>query len=166
MDTPLSSTFSTLILRHPFVAAVAMQRERSEDPTCRTAWTDGKVLAVNPAWLQALGLEERVSVVAEAAYHVALAHHLRRGPREPGLWQLATDLAVNALLRADGFLLPEGPLLILPSAMPRPRSSTTASSRSSRLLRTPGAAGGGLRPVAGRLRAERRRGGARRSSRR
>jgi predicted metal-dependent peptidase len=37
--------------------------------------------------------------------HVALAHHLRRGQRDPSRWNHACDYAVNALLVADGFTL-------------------------------------------------------------
>jgi predicted metal-dependent peptidase len=99
-----------LILRHPFLATLALRLERVEDPTAETAWTDGVHLAVNPRWFEQLPEEQRLSLVAHECYHVALAHHLRRGRREPVRWNHACDYAVNALLVGDGIELYEGAL--------------------------------------------------------
>jgi len=107
----LKRSLARLILRHPFVASVALRLQRLDDPTCETAWTDGIHLAVNPAWFEQLSDDQRVVVVAHETLHVALAHHLRRRGRDPKRWNYACDYAVNALLVGDGFTLPPGALL-------------------------------------------------------
>jgi predicted metal-dependent peptidase len=101
----LQRLLARLILRHPFLATLALRLERVEDPTCETAWTDGVRLGVNPAYLEALGDEERLTLLAHECYHVALGHHLRRRGRDERRWNRACDYAVNALLLADGFRL-------------------------------------------------------------
>lgn len=101
----LQRVLGRLVLRHPFLASLALRLTRVEDPTARTAWTDGVHLAVNPTWFAQLGDEERLSLVAHECYHVALGHHLRRGSRDLARWNQACDYAINALLVADGFTL-------------------------------------------------------------
>jgi len=107
----LKRSLARLILRHPFVASVALRLQRLDDPTCETAWTDGIHLAVNPAWFEQMSDDQRLVVVAHETLHVALAHHLRRRGRDPKRWNYACDYAVNALLVGEGFTLPPGALL-------------------------------------------------------
>jgi predicted metal-dependent peptidase len=99
-----------LLLRHPFLASLALRLVRVDDPSARTAWTDGVHLAVNPAWFAGLADEERLTLLAHECYHVALGHHLRRGSRDLGRWNRACDYAVNTLLAGDGFTLFPGAL--------------------------------------------------------
>jgi predicted metal-dependent peptidase len=101
---------ASLILRHPFLANLALRLHRVDDPTADTAWTDGVTLGINATWFAQLSEDNRVCVLAHECFHVALAHHLRRGTREPELWNRACDYAVNALLVADGLTLPSGAL--------------------------------------------------------
>jgi predicted metal-dependent peptidase len=108
---PLQRPLARLILRHPFLATLALRLERVLDPSAGTAWTDGVHLAVNPAWFGELDDDQRVGLVGHECYHVALGHHLRRGGRDHARWNVACDYAVNALLQADGFVLPPGALL-------------------------------------------------------
>jgi predicted metal-dependent peptidase len=104
-------TLATLILRHPFLANLALRLDRVDDPTADTAWTDGVTLAVNPTRFAELSDDERLGLLGHECFHVALAHHLRRGARELALWNRACDYAVNALLVEDGLTLPPGALL-------------------------------------------------------
>jgi predicted metal-dependent peptidase len=98
-------TLASLILRHPFLANLALRLERIEDPATDTAWTDGVTLAVNPAWFAQLSDDHRLTLWAHECFHVALGHHLRRGSREAARWNRACDYAVNALLVQDGLTL-------------------------------------------------------------
>jgi predicted metal-dependent peptidase len=102
----LQRLLARLILRHPFLATLALRLRRLEDPSTPTAWTDGVELAVNPTYLESLGDEERLGLLAHECYHVALGHHLRRRGRDRDRWNRACDFAVNALLLRDGFTLP------------------------------------------------------------
>ncbi|MDP9121887.1 MAG: metallopeptidase domain containing protein, partial [Acidobacteriota bacterium] len=106
----LQRTLAALIYRHPFLATLALRTRRIEDSSQPTAWTDGTQVAVNPSWFASLSDEHRVTVLAHECYHIALAHHLRRGNRDPGRWNVACDYAVNYLLNLDGMPLPSGVL--------------------------------------------------------
>jgi predicted metal-dependent peptidase len=137
----LRRTLARLILRHPFMASVALRLQHLDDPTCETAWTDGIHLAVNPGWFEQLSDDQRLVVVAHETLHVALAHHLRRRGHDPLRWNHACDYAVNALLVGDGLDLPSGALLdpsfgdasaeriynLLPTSTSSPSPSTPAS---------------------------------------
>jgi predicted metal-dependent peptidase len=105
---PLQHTIARLLRQNPFLSALVLRLKRLEDPAAPIAWTDGVHLAVNPLRFAALPEPERLTVVAHECLHVALAHHLRRRGRDPKRWNRACDYAVNALLEADGFTLPEG----------------------------------------------------------
>jgi predicted metal-dependent peptidase len=162
----LQRSVARLILRHPFLATVALRLERVEDPSAGTAWTDGVRLAVDPAWFGVLDDDQRVGLVAHECYHVALAHHLRRGGRDHLRWNVACDYAVNALLQADGFVLPSDALLdprfgdacaeaIYSQLPPEPDDPAAAAGTSSpsagagnSLLSPPAAAGPGTPPPA------------------
>jgi predicted metal-dependent peptidase len=68
----------------------------------KTAATDGKVAIFNPTWYfnRALGLQ--ITVFAHELFHAALGHNLRRGKRNPMLWNIACDHEVNNILVESG----------------------------------------------------------------
>ena len=94
-----------------FFAALALRLEASPAWDVRTLATDGERLLFNPAYALALSEKEMVGVVAHEVMHCALGHHSRRGAREPERWNIACDLAINPVLLAAGFALPQGRLL-------------------------------------------------------
>ncbi|MFW5734726.1 MAG: DUF2201 family putative metallopeptidase, partial [Oceanidesulfovibrio sp.] len=49
---------SELVLDQPFFAHLALRLDMKEDPTCRTAWSDGRVLAYNPTYIEVMPLEK------------------------------------------------------------------------------------------------------------
>ena len=59
----------SLVLDQPFFGALALSLPPKEDTTCDTAWTDGRSLGYNPAFVESLthaeltGLIDRKSVV-------------------------------------------------------------------------------------------------------
>ncbi|WP_051261949.1 vWA domain-containing protein [Desulfovibrio inopinatus] len=99
---------SDLVLNHPFFASLALRLTLREDTTCRNAWTDGNVLAYNPAYINALPLEKVRGVQCHEVLHCACLHHLRRGDRDTTLWNKACDYAINPLLIEAGVELPSG----------------------------------------------------------
>jgi len=101
-----------LLLRNPFFATLLLSLPEREDPNLPFVMaTDGTQLFYNPSEIEQLDLEELVSVLAHEALHVALLHPLRRGERDPKMWNVACDYAVNPLLKETGFTLPKGALL-------------------------------------------------------
>jgi predicted metal-dependent peptidase len=97
--------------RSAFFACLALRLVPEADWLIGTMATDGKVLAYHPGFVTGLSPDELVGVVAHEVMHNALAHHARRGVRDPGRWNVACDLAVNPVLLGAGFVLPKGRLV-------------------------------------------------------
>jgi predicted metal-dependent peptidase len=97
--------------RSVFFATLALRLRADVDWGIDTLATDGRTLALNPQFVGSLPPDELVGVVAHEVMHGALAHHARRGPRDPRRWNIACDLAVNPLLIDAGFSLPASRLV-------------------------------------------------------
>jgi predicted metal-dependent peptidase len=98
---------TSLILEQPFFGSLALRLKVQADPTCKTAWVDGRTLGYNPAFVDSLSHGELVGLVAHEVLHVALGHPWRRGGREHRKWNIACDKAINTELQTSGFTLPE-----------------------------------------------------------
>jgi len=99
---------SDLVLEHPFFAHLALRLELKEDFRCSSAWSDGRVLAYNPNYIDTLPLEKVKGVQCHEVLHLVCCHHTRRKGRDPALWNKACDLAINPVLLEAGIELPEG----------------------------------------------------------
>jgi len=72
------------------------------------AVSDKWQLFYDPAALERWGLEASAAVVAHEVWHLVRRHHLRRGDRDPAMWNVACDIAINddrelvRLLPTDG----------------------------------------------------------------
>lgn len=95
----------SLVMSQPFFATLALKQEIREDETCKTAWTDGKTLGYNPAYIDTLTLDYVKSLMAHEVMHIAMLHHTRRGQRDPQLWNEAADHAINNELKQAGFAI-------------------------------------------------------------
>ena len=73
-----------------------------------SAATDGVTLFFNPHFVETLSSEELLGLLSHEILHMALLHVPRKGDRESTLWNIACDIVVNGMVRASGFLLPEG----------------------------------------------------------
>lgn len=99
---------SMLVLDHPFFGSLALRLSLQEDAHCADLWTDGKTLAYNPAYVNALSNAALIGAQAHEIMHLACGHHLRRGGRDKTMWNEACDHAVNLILKDAGFKLPTG----------------------------------------------------------
>ncbi|TYT73245.1 hypothetical protein FIM25_16160 [Desulfobotulus mexicanus] len=97
-----------LLLDHPFFGALAMGLEITADPVCGSAWTDGRTIGYQPAYIRALPFESLKGLLAHLVLHTALGHHARRKDRDPSIWNMACDHTMNWMLLEAGFRLPEG----------------------------------------------------------
>ena len=95
-----------LLVRAPFFGSMALALAWVNAPEVRTMATDGHSIWFNPIWCDEQGVERILSVIAHEVLHVVNKHHLRRGSRDPELWNRAADLMINRVLEADGFILP------------------------------------------------------------
>ena len=94
-----------------FFACLLLRLKCEPDESVGTMATDGRVLAYAPTFVAGLPADELVGVLAHEVLHCALAHPSRRAGRNASKWNVACDLAVNPLLTAAGFALPDGRLM-------------------------------------------------------
>lgn len=109
--TLLSKARTALILSSPFFATVALHLELKEDQSCQGAYTDSKVLGYNPLYIRSLQMTELKTLICHLVMHIVLLHPFRRQERDPEIWNLACDYAVNPLLKRGGFYLPNDALI-------------------------------------------------------
>ncbi len=103
---------TSLLLNHPFFASLALRLTVQEDTSCQTAWTDGKVFAYNPDYINILSQAKLEGLAAHLVMHPACNHHKRRQSREPKMWNRACDYAINGILLDAGFTLPDAYLYL------------------------------------------------------
>jgi len=68
-----------------------------------TAQTNGISLYWNPHWFLKLPFDTRITVLLHELWHIALLHMLRRGSRDPKIWNYACDININNMLKAQGY---------------------------------------------------------------
>lgn len=66
-----------------------------------SAATDGVDLWWNPDWFMSLDKKPREVVLRHELWHVARMHMLRRGSRDPEVWNWACDYVINNDLKAE-----------------------------------------------------------------
>jgi len=89
-----------LLLRHSFFGNLATRLQLiNADEWCSTAATDGKRFYYNSRFIMMLKVKEVEFLVGHEVLHVVYDHMGRRGDRDPQLWNIADDYAVNADLK-------------------------------------------------------------------
>src|SRR3990167_2018250 len=102
-----------LLLHRPFWGHLAMYLEPVESPTLArgTMGNDGVKLYYDPKTVDSWSDQELLAVIAHECGHPAFGHFWRREHRDPLLFNIAGDYAINPLLELEGFTLPKGCLL-------------------------------------------------------
>ena len=89
-----------LLLKHSFFGNLATRLTLiNADDWCSTAATDGLKLYYNSRFIMMLKPKEVIFLVAHEVLHVVYDHMGRRGDRDPQLFNIANDYAVNADLK-------------------------------------------------------------------
>jgi len=94
-----------------FYASVLYQMPMVEKNSIPTMATDGRSIFYNAEFTDALSEPELDGVKVHEAYHRILKHHLRMGKRDPELWNIACDYAINPIIINSGLTLPDGALI-------------------------------------------------------
>jgi predicted metal-dependent peptidase len=101
-----------LVFDHPFFSMVALRLEYLECETlpdgrkCETMATDMKRVFFSKDFVDKLTTEQVAAVIAHETLHVCFLHGIRRGPRDPLLWNIACDYAINLIVKDAGLHLP------------------------------------------------------------
>lgn len=92
-----------LICDFPFTGAIAMRLDLVpvRDARVATACTDAKKIYFDCSFYSKLSQKERTFVLAHEIWHCVMMHFARKQTREPELWNVATDMEVNALLKSE-----------------------------------------------------------------
>jgi predicted metal-dependent peptidase len=89
-----------LLLRHSFFGNLATRMQLiNADEWCGTAATDGRKFYYNSRFIMLLKPKEVEFLVAHEVLHVVYDHMGRRGDRDPQIFNIANDYAVNADLK-------------------------------------------------------------------
>jgi predicted metal-dependent peptidase len=94
-------------MKSPFFATLALFAQFIPTQQTPAAATDGKDIFFNPDYLLSLPAAQQDGLFLHEVLHAALLHPLRRGVRDPKLWNIAADIVVNGMIIQQGvFQLP------------------------------------------------------------
>lgn len=109
MERIVSGCLLRLRMRSPFFATLALFTNMSVTETVPTAATNGKDIFLNADFFRSLPVPQMDGVLLHEVLHAALRHVIRRGTREPLLWNIAADIVVNGIVAQQaGMELPSG----------------------------------------------------------
>ena len=96
----LVSARISLLLKHSFFGNLATRLKLvNADEWCGTAATDGQLFYYNSRFIMMLKPKEVEFLVAHEVLHVVYDHMGRREQRDPKIWNIADDYAVNTDLK-------------------------------------------------------------------
>jgi len=105
----------TLIRQHPFFGYLALRLKLVEKklPECSGGLgVDFKGnLYFEPEKIKEWHEEELLGAVCHEILHIAGEHLFRKGKRDHFLWNIATDIKVNHILKTQGFKLPKNVII-------------------------------------------------------
>ena len=107
----VSRAVTRLVVKHPFFGSICLSVVVRSEDDIPTMCTDGKTILWSPDFVDTMDQEETVGVMAHEVLHIVFKHSLRRGSRDPELWNIACDFAINQILVDSEFTLPEGALI-------------------------------------------------------
>ena len=93
-----------------FYSSILLQMPMIEKDDIPTMATNGKDIFYNAEWSNSLTEEEFDFVRCHEGLHRVLRHHLRHGNRDATLWNIATDYAINSILKKCGMTMPSSGL--------------------------------------------------------
>lgn len=93
----------SLLFKHPFFGQLALRLTLTpaDRSWCPTAATDGKKFYYNPAFIVNLDEKENVFLVGHELGHCIYEHMIRRGDRDPMLYNIAGDYIINNMLDTE-----------------------------------------------------------------
>ena len=91
-----------LLLRHPFFGNLATRLQIKEaEEWCNTAATDGRAIFFNRKFFENLTVKQVEFVIAHEILHNVFDHMTRREGRNPRIFNIACDYAVNGQIVRD-----------------------------------------------------------------
>lgn len=94
----LKKTRLNLVLDAPFFGTLAFKLETTPDASVESAMTDGKSIRINPEFAGKLTDSQLTGLMVECIGHCAMGHLWRRGGRDMGGWNKATDQVIWGII--------------------------------------------------------------------
>ncbi len=94
LDAVERCKISTLF-HQPFFGVGVSKMRWEIDESIATACTDGTFVKFNPDFVRSLTKPKMIGLAVHEVMHVYSKHHLRRGNRDPYLWNVAGDYFIN-----------------------------------------------------------------------
>ena len=112
----LANVRQQVLMTYPFIGSISMRLELipTRDYRVRTACTNGSEIYFDIEFLSKLDSNERLFVLCHEIYHVVMMHMLRLQNRNVELFNIATDMEVNYMLKQDGLTAPSN--LVFPDS--------------------------------------------------
>lgn len=107
----MARTADELTVAAPFFASLFLSQQLESRESIGTMAVDGKRVIYAPSFVAKLSELECLGVAVHESLHLALLHHVRRGSRDPELWNVAADFELNPIAIQSGFVLPKGALI-------------------------------------------------------
>ncbi len=102
----VSHCVTALLRDQPFFGSLALRLPIRQDAARETLASDGREIRYSPDWVANTDADLIKTAIGRVVLACALKHHTRRGERDPGRWQHASQLVTHGLLRDAGFKLP------------------------------------------------------------
>ena len=100
-----------LMTRSAFISTIALSMRHVITDATKTADVNGTVIRYNPNFIKDLTIAQFAGLIAHECWHVAFQHMVRRGAKDPIIWNCAGDYIINFMLTKAGFEIPTGGLL-------------------------------------------------------
>ena len=102
----VSDCVTALLRDQPFFGSLALRLPVRPDAARETLASDGREIRYSPDWVANTDADLIKTAISRVVLACALKHHTRRGERDPGRWQQASQFVTHGLLRDAGFRLP------------------------------------------------------------
>ena len=99
-----------IMTKSVFISTICLSVRHIITNSVPTAATNNTTIFYNPEFISKLNVPELAGLIAHECWHIAYQHLLRRGDRDPILWNVAGDYKINFMLLNMGLELPTGGL--------------------------------------------------------
>ncbi|HFU76125.1 MAG TPA: hypothetical protein ENK66_07760 [Arcobacter sp.] len=107
-ELKLTKAKSQLSRKHPYFGMLASRLKHEPSNTINSYASNGVRFIYNPEYINEKSMDELFFILTNCVMHHILAHNNRKLERKGYLWQLATDFAINSMLKKNKFKIPDG----------------------------------------------------------
>lgn len=111
LELKVSKAKMRIMQKAPFVGLIAFRTPVTFVDSIATMATNGRTIIASRKFTDGLTLAELQGVIVHEVLHIVFLHMFRMSFRDPMLWNIACDFAINDIVLEMGFTLPAGGLI-------------------------------------------------------